>query len=816
MKRAIATIVFLTGLFVSSFGQSSSPADVNAVEAGEPAYPILFLHGLAGSDTTWTAAIQHFQSAWGQYSSDNIYHAVLNAQTATLYTADVMTTFNNEDNVLPAGSMYAMNFNNFWNVNPLDPQIVNYSMAAPGPGESTGNASAIVKQGYALKQMIQAVLDATGAEKVILIGHSMGGLEAREYLQRRDGSGDPMWWIDPGSPDGHKVAKLVTVGTPHLGSNYMASITGVANFEAIRDLRYDFTSDRFAPDPNKDVAPYLFGGSETAPELATFNNADVNCDGNETDTDIVGLNSPDTSGFDNAAMPLPSNVEYTWVISYTEDNPSFQEDGFVRTDRMWLYDQGDTILTHTEHKAEPRDFLAVTRGLDEPDVAAFAYGVAEERKYAGFVTHQTNFDSTDLDVFKFENAYFEKLRVIVDESTTGCGVTGLEIFDDGGSLGTKTVADFPDTLLANVTPGEAVLSSVTGAATDNSWENHYTLFLEDGNIIANIWQAATSGILDFSDSDFETAVDLDVHNTSAPKPAAAASPDAFLKITTRLLDNAPANHGETDNVSLYRWVITEEREGAFNVDSIMINVAQLAEAGIADAGITDANDVSIMRRETPGSGAFTTLPTTVRGDTLIAYPGGFGEFALVSASNALPVELVGFEATTTDKAIELTWRVAQEANVKAYEVQRKSDGDFRAIGSVEATGASLYAFADDEAKAGVGYAYRVKAIDRDGAFVYSDEIEATLSAPLEYALRQNYPNPFNPVTNIEFSTPESGRVSLVVFNAIGEVVATLHEGELEAGAHVVAFDASDLPSGIYFYRLTAGSFTQVKKMTLLR
>ncbi|MBD3410811.1 MAG: alpha/beta fold hydrolase [Ignavibacteriales bacterium] len=816
MKRMLVTILLLTGLSAGTFGQRSAPADISALAAGEPAYPVLFLHGLAGSDTTWTAAINHFQTAWGYYSSEQIFHAVLNAQTATLYTADVMTTFNNEDNALPAGTMYAMNFNNFWNTNPLDPQIVNYSMAAPGLGESPGNASAIVKQGYALKQMIQAVLAATGAEKVILIGHSMGGLEAREYLQRRDGSGDPMWWIDPGSPDGHKVAKLVTVGTPHLGSNYMASITGVANFEAIRDLRYDFTSDRFAPDPTKDVAPYLFGGSETAAELMTFNNADINCDGDETDTDIEGLNSPDTSGFDNPDMPLPSNVEYTWVISYTDDNPSFQEDGFVRTDRMWLYDQGDTILTHTEHKAEPRDFRAVTRGLDEPDVPEFAYGVAPERSYAGFITRQPNYAATDDDCFAFENAYFEKLRVIVDESSLGCGVTSIEISDDGGSLGSKTVADFPDTLLVDVTPGETIYATVTGAATDNSWEIPYTLFLEDGNIIANIWQAATSGILDFSDSDFETAVDLDVHSTSAPKPAAAASPDVFLKITTRLLDNAPANHGETDNVSLYRWVITEERDGAFAIDSIMINVAQIAEAGIADVGVTDASAVSIMRRETPGSGAFTTLPTTLRGDTLIAYPGGFGEFALVSATNPLPVELLSFEAVTSDEAIELTWRVAQEANVAAYEVERKSDGAFATVGTVKATGASLYAFADDAAKTDVRYVYRVKAIDRDGAFVYSDRVEATLEAPIDYALRQNYPNPFNPVTQIEFSTPAPGRASLVVFNAIGEVVAKLLEGEIEAGTHAVSFDASDLPSGIYFYRLTAGSFTQVKKMTLLR
>ena len=83
-------------------------------------------------------------------------------------------------------------------------------------------------------------------------------------------------------------------------------------------------------------------------------------------------------------------------------------------------------------------------------------------------------------------------------------------------------------------------------------------------------------------------------------------------------------------------------------------------------------------------------------------------------------------------------------------------------------------------------------------------------------LDQNYPNPFNPLTTIRFAVPERGRVRLEVFNMIGQEMVTLVDDVLEAGYHGVEFDAARLPSGVYFYRMTAGSVVQSRKMTLLR
>jgi len=88
--------------------------------------------------------------------------------------------------------------------------------------------------------------------------------------------------------------------------------------------------------------------------------------------------------------------------------------------------------------------------------------------------------------------------------------------------------------------------------------------------------------------------------------------------------------------------------------------------------------------------------------------------------------------------------------------------------------------------------------------------------PLAYTLAQNYPNPFNPSTTIEYTLPETQRVFLRVYDALGQVIATLENSYKSAGRHKVVFERKDLPSGLYFYQIMAGPFTDSKKFVLLR
>ena len=121
------------------------------------------------------------------------------------------------------------------------------------------------------------------------------------------------------------------------------------------------------------------------------------------------------------------------------------------------------------------------------------------------------------------------------------------------------------------------------------------------------------------------------------------------------------------------------------------------------------------------------------------------------------------------------------------------------------------AFADDDngTDAGSVYLYTGYAT---AVGVENEEVDL----PAEFALSQNYPNPFNPVTVIKFTLPQSGEVSLIVYNLLGQEAAILVNGKLDAGYHQVTWDASNFSSGIYFYRLQTGGFVQTRKMFLLK
>ena len=110
--------------------------------------------------------------------------------------------------------------------------------------------------------------------------------------------------------------------------------------------------------------------------------------------------------------------------------------------------------------------------------------------------------------------------------------------------------------------------------------------------------------------------------------------------------------------------------------------------------------------------------------------------------------------------------------------------------------------------------YRLKQINTNGSIEYSDIININFQVPTEFVLDQNYPNPFNPSTTIPFSIVEAGKINLTIYNVLGEKITTLVNGYKEASKYSVKFNSSNLPSGLYFYKLTTKNHT-VKKMMLV-
>jgi len=190
----------------------------------------------------------------------------------------------------------------------------------------------------------------------------------------------------------------------------------------------------------------------------------------------------------------------------------------------------------------------------------------------------------------------------------------------------------------------------------------------------------------------------------------------------------------------------------------------------------------------------------------------------------VPVELTAFTAIADFGVVELQWITATETNNQGFEVQRSAGGEFEAIAFVEGHGTTtetqVYTYSDKSVSVG-SYSYRLKQIDFDGSFEYSDVVEVDVPAPATFALDQNYPNPFNPSTKIAFRLAVDSKVSLKIFDILGQEVATLVNSNLEVGGHSVDFDASSINSGVYLYRIEATgidgtNFVDVKKMILTK
>jgi hypothetical protein len=196
---------------------------------------------------------------------------------------------------------------------------------------------------------------------------------------------------------------------------------------------------------------------------------------------------------------------------------------------------------------------------------------------------------------------------------------------------------------------------------------------------------------------------------------------------------------------------------------------------------------------------------------------------LAEITEVVPVELLAFTASVNNSEINLLWSTASELNNRGFEIERSiNDADnFVTIGFVEgestSTEINYYSFTDHPDFSGKSVLYyRLKQVDFDGTYSYSDIVQVTYDVPSTFVLNQNFPNPFNPSTSITYFVPKESFVTIKIYDFLGREVKTLVNNFLSTGSYEILFDASDLTSGTYFYTMIAENYSNTKKMIILK
>lgn len=375
-------------------------------------YPIIFIHGLDSDANTWNETTDfmdtHFNFTFGGRLDFNLNNDNSNSTSNKLFWSSngpQGTDIAQWSTTLVNGDYYFLNF-----------AVGSDGSFAPSNLSSLNvlsNEAAIAKQGAALARAIQQVMDITGRDKVILMGHSMGGLCAREYLQ------NPENWTEPNL--NHHVAKLITTGTPHggyTGANFI--ITGInSSSEAYRDLRKEYS--------NNNSGVFLFGGYENTSIIGnSFYNNDINCNGSNNDgSNIQGLNQKN----------LPTNtVDFAYIMGNCTNclisQGTILGDGVVRLENSNLSNfyflpnhKNEFLYTASAvteiHSDLPKQTYQNMQGLDEPNEFNLAYGVDFGNTYKGFTTAQpAGGYTTDWDDYKFVAQGNGNLILTIGNSST--------------------------------------------------------------------------------------------------------------------------------------------------------------------------------------------------------------------------------------------------------------------------------------------------------------------------------------------------------------------------------------------------------------
>lgn len=303
-----------------------------------------------------------------------------------------------------------------------------------------------------------------------------------------------------------------------------------------------------------------------------------------------------------------------------------------------------------------------------------------------------------------------------------------------------------------------------------------------------------------------------------------------LQIQADRINQSPAGTlpaGVTNLLNRY-WTLTVVSGSVNGVYCLSLN---LDGAG----GVTDYSTLRLLKRDNVNAAwSDIGVPSDITQAPIIKWCSdqltGFSDFGIGGGNdNPLPVELTSFRATVYRNSVSLKWTTATEVGNYGFEIHRTPKNDhlilpgaiWKTIGFVQGAGNSNapknYSFNENNLQTG-RYFYRLKQLDSDGSFKYSNVIEVDISKPETFFLEQNYPNPFNPATTIDFQIPSDEQVRLEIYTLSGERTATLINEFKTAGYYSAVIDNGKLnfSSGVYIYRLSAGGFSGIKKFVLMK
>jgi hypothetical protein len=460
------------------------------------------------------------------------------------------------------------------------------------------------------------------------------------------------------------------------------------------------------------------------------------------------------------------------------------------------------------------------------------------------------------------------VQVRGDFTLTGSGnVTNGEIIMNGSNpqavlgLGSGTIQNFRinNSSSAGVTLNRALSARGTLTLTNGRLNTSATNIMSCTGTSGGSPTAYVNGPLQIGQVGTATASypkNYPVGDGSVYRPfQITTGPNANAVQRVRLVNSSPLNAGATPGsglsaISAFRyWELTNDdgtAAGTQEGDQVVLGYVQ----DPVDDGINNLSPypLRVAARSAPLAGPFSPYDGTdiasflgvrgVQSNTSLTAGLRFYTLGSVNASDApLPVELISFTGVSSRAGVVLSWETASERESAGFVINRRivgiGSGEWQVIDDYtrnpnlrakNSLNGAKYTYTDaSDLPAGTVLEYRLDEVSFSGAIERLREVrvETRFSTVVtDFALEQNYPNPFNPTTSIPYQLKERAKVTLDIYNTLGQKVATVVDAVQERGNYAVNFNAASLASGMYFYRLTAQgasqTFVQTRKMMLLK